>query len=158
MASRSDVQVLSRAVQILTSVRWLLRDARLYNAPSMKDPLGGGRMTESRSALEVLNHHDEAMVAKDIDSVLSDFAEDAVILGPDGPIKGKEAIREFFAGFAQLLTPEFIAAFEITRQGAAGDVAYQTWKSGTAVPLGTDTLVVRDGLITTMTFAAYMPS
>jgi hypothetical protein len=44
-------------------------------------------MTETRSPLEVLNHHVEALVAKDMDSILSDFTDDAVILGPDGPIE-----------------------------------------------------------------------
>ena len=56
------------------------------------------------------------------------------------------------------MTPEFIAGFKILRQDVAGDFAYQTWKSGAAVPLGTDTIIVRDGLITVFTFAAYIPS
>ena len=112
----------------------------------------------SRSTNDVLAHHVEALVAKDVDGVVSDYRDDAVIFSPDGVIEGKAAITEFFTGFVQLLTPEFMAGFEMLRQDVRGDTAYQTWKSGSAVPLGTDTLVVRDGLIAVQTFAAYMPS
>jgi ketosteroid isomerase-like protein len=100
----------------------------------------------------------ESMVAKDVEALASDYADDAVIFTPDGLIEGKAAIAEFFTGFIQLLTPGFMAGFELPRQDIVGDVAYITWKSGDAAPLGTDTLICSNGKIAQQTFAAYMPS
>ncbi|MDA1175362.1 MAG: nuclear transport factor 2 family protein [Chloroflexi bacterium] len=114
--------------------------------------------TQARSTADILSHHLESVVAKDIDALLSDYASDAVLLTPDGTFTGKEAIGKFFTGFAQLLTPEFLGNFALTRQEIVGDIAYIVWNSGAAVPLATDTLVCGNGLINTQTIAAYMPS
>jgi ketosteroid isomerase-like protein len=114
--------------------------------------------TQSRSTADILSHHLESVVAKDVDAVLSDYATDAVLLTPDGQFVGKEAIGKFVSDFTLLLTPEFMANFALTRQEIVGDVAYIVWNSGDAVPLATDTLVCSNGLINIQTLAIYTPS
>lgn len=122
--------------------------------PTMEAPL----TTQPRSTADILSHHLESVVAKDIDAIMSDYANDAVVFAPDGTFAGKDAIAKFFTGFVQVLTPEFLGNFALTRQEIIGDIAYIVWNSGDAAPLGTDTLVCGNGLINTQTVAVYMPS
>jgi hypothetical protein len=48
--------------------------------------------------------------------------------------------------------------FEMVRQDVEGELAYIVWKSASAVPLGTDTFIVRKGKIVMQTFAAHATS
>jgi ketosteroid isomerase-like protein len=114
--------------------------------------------TQTRTTAEIIQHHLEAVGAKDFDAILSDYADSAVVITQDGVFEGKAAVTEFWKGFITLLTPEFLGAFEVTKLESIGDVGYFTWKSGAAVPLGADTLVCGNGLISVQTVAAYIPS
>ncbi len=49
-----------------------------------------------------------------------------------------------------------MASFQITKQEVIGEIAYIAWKAEPAVPLGTDTFVVRDGKIAYQTFAIHV--
>jgi ketosteroid isomerase-like protein len=104
----------------------------------------------------VLNQHIEAMAAKDVDAIVADYSSDAVIITADGVFEGTSAIREFFDNMMGTLTPELLAAFELTNQTVNGEYAYMTWSIGSAVPLGTDTFHVVDGKIKMQTFAMHM--
>ena len=103
-------------------------------------------------------HHLKAIFAKDVDAIMEDFAEDAVLFTPDGLFRGAGEVREFFIGFVANLTPEMLADFSATRQEFDGEIAYLVWTIGDIIPLGTDTFVVRNGKIVTQTFAMYAPS
>ena len=105
---------------------------------------------------EVLGRHLGAIVATDVDEIMTDFADDAVLFSPDGTLEGKAAIAEFFKGFMALLTPEFLANFVMGSQQINGDYGYKTWSVTGAVPLGTDSFHVVDGKIQMQSFAAHM--
>ena len=91
----------------------------------------------------------------DLEGILSDYAPDAVLFTPDGPLKGVDAIRPFFqAMLAEFGKPGL--AFSMKHQSIEGDYAYVLWTAETAdnvYELGTDTTVVRDSKIVAQSFA-----
>ena len=111
-------------------------------------------MTEAAIQPEaVVNHHIQAIMKRDLEAVISDYREDAVVFSPQGPVAGRDAIRELTASFMELVTDEFVKNFKTIRQDAAGEVVYVLWQVEGLVALGTDTFVVRDGKIAVQTFA-----
>ncbi len=114
--------------------------------------------TTTTDTASVLGHHIESMGAGDLDAILSDYADDATLLTPNGVFNGTDEIKAFFEGFMTQLPPEFIEELVIDVNEVDGAYAYITWHSGTAAPLGTDTFHVVDGKIAMQSFAAYMPS
>jgi ketosteroid isomerase-like protein len=79
--------------------------------------------------------------------ILSDYAPGAVLLTPDGPLKGADAMRPLF----QALIAEFGKTWRGVQHEAAvrrGEYAYILWTAETAdnmYEMATDTFVVRDG-------------
>jgi len=49
-----------------------------------------------RSPQEVFQHHAEALGAGDLDEIVDDYSDDAVLITPDGVMRGKDGIREAF--------------------------------------------------------------
>lgn len=106
----------------------------------------------------VLGHHIEAMGAGDLGAILSDYADDATLITPNGVFNGIDEIKAFFEGFMTQLPSDFIENLVPDVNEVDGPYAYITWHSGTVAPLGTDTFHVVDGKIAMQSFAAYMPS
>ena len=102
-----------------------------------------------------LLHHLQAM---SVDDILSDYTEDSVLFTANGPIRGLAGLRVFFDALTKSATPEMMAAYQLIRHDAVGEIAYIVWKAEPIVPLATDTFVVRNGKIMAQTFTAYMPS
>ena len=103
----------------------------------------------------VIAHHLEAFMSGDVDEIMSDYAEDAVVFHPEGTAKGTTEIRSLIESLLTLLAP-LIPNFEMVRQDSHGDVMYLAWKSGDAAPLGTDTFVVQNDKIVAQTVTAYI--
>ncbi len=103
-------------------------------------------MTTTQS---VLDHHLGCFGEGDLDGIMSDYAQDAVLFTPDGPLVGPEALRPFFVTlFAEFAKPG--ASFEMKLMTVEGDYAYILWTAETAdnvYEVATDTFVVRDGKI-----------
>jgi len=72
-------------------------------------------------------------------------------------IRGREAIRRFFAQLIGSLPAGFLESFKVHRQELAGDLGYIVWEASPWVRLGTDTFLVKSGKIMMQTFAAYPP-
>ena len=78
-------------------------------------------------------------------------------IGPDGAVKGRQAIRAFFeSGLDSLFKP---GTYEFTMDTlqVADDVAYIVWHANCAsadIVFGTDTFLIRDGKVAVQTFAA----
>ena len=105
-----------------------------------------------KSTAEVLDHHLGAF-AEGLDSLLSDYHPDSVLITADATYRGSTEIRGFFAAFISGAKPQFWEAFRIERREVVGPIAYITWSARPMVTLATDTLLVRDGKIATQTFA-----
>jgi ketosteroid isomerase-like protein len=111
-----------------------------------------------QTAEAVVQRHWAALFAHDLEALLRDYAEDAVMLisiAP-APIRGLAGLRAFWEMALQLWTPEVIRQFKMDAQLAAGDIVFATWTVGETIPLGTDTFIVRDGKIAVQTAAALM--
>jgi ketosteroid isomerase-like protein len=107
------------------------------------------------SAETIIEHHLECFGRGDLEGVLSDYATDAILFTPQGPLKGHPPIRRLFEG----LLEEFArpgARFKLAGQFTEGDYGYILWTAETAenvYELGTDTFYVRDGKIQVQSFA-----
>lgn len=107
------------------------------------------------STKDVLDRHIKCFGEGDLNGILSDYAPDAVLFTPDGPLRGADQIRPLFqAMFAEFGKPG--AAHTMKHESVEGDYAYVLWTAETAdnvYELGADTLVVRDGKIVAQSFA-----
>jgi len=105
-----------------------------------------------------LLHHLHAIGAGDIDAIMKDYAEEAVLCTPEGMLRGPDQIRPMFEMVVTKVLPPG-STVKIVRQIVEGDLAYVVWSAESAsytIPLGTDTFVMREGKIVTQTFAAQL--
>lgn len=108
------------------------------------------------STKDVLENHLSCFARRDLAGILSDYAPDAVLFTPEGPLRGTGAIRPLF----ETMLAEFGkpgAEFHMQQQFVDGDYAFIVWTAQTAdrhYELGTDTFVVRDGKIAVQSFAS----
>ncbi|EUA54347.1 snoaL-like domain protein [Mycobacterium intracellulare 1956] len=96
-------------------------------------------------------HHGAALAAGDLDEILTDYAEDSVLITPAGVARGRQAIRRVFA---QLLADIPDANWDLKTQRFDGDVLFLEWAADSAasrVDDGVDTFVFRDGVIAAQT-------
>lgn len=108
----------------------------------------------------VLNHHLEALAARDLDDLVSDYTEESVIINnlSPTPIRGLEEIRQFMAQMVEVFTPEVLATLRMSQQVIEGEIVYVVWSAGATIPFGTDTVVIREGKIVAQTAYAQMGS
>ncbi len=109
----------------------------------------------SETETVVRRHLQYFLEQRGVAAIVSDYANDACFLTERRAYCGKQAIGSFFEGFLAALPPGAIEAFKLRSLQIDGEVAHITWSAGTALPLGTDTFVVRDGRIVSQTFAMY---
>jgi len=105
----------------------------------------------SRSPQEVFQHHAEVLIAGDLEGIVSDYADDAVFITPNGVLRGKDGVRE---GFTKLLADVPSADWAVPTQIFEGDVLFIEWSAkaaNTFVEDGIDTFVFRDGEIVVQT-------
>jgi ketosteroid isomerase-like protein len=114
----------------------------------------------TRSTRDVIDSHLRSFGERSLDGILSDYAPDAVLFTPQGPLRGVEAIKPLFqAMLAEFGKPG--ARFSLNHLSVEGDHAYIVWAAETAdnvYELGTDTFVVRDGRIAVQSFAGHTRS
>ena len=106
---------------------------------------------------ETLLKHLQAFGSGDIDALMTDYDEGAVMIVPDGPLRVTAERRSFFESLLADFPPG--SAFEMSEQIIEGEIAYIIWSGESeklTVPFATDTFVVRDGKIIAQTFAAQM--
>jgi ketosteroid isomerase-like protein len=98
----------------------------------------------ARTPQEIFEHHVTALAAGDLDEILADYTDDAVIISPEGPVTGRDGIRE---AFSRILAALPDATWDIPTQIFAGDVLFIEWsavsKAG-RVTDGIDTVVFSD--------------
>jgi hypothetical protein len=108
---------------------------------------------------QVLARHWRDFQAGDVESIMADYASDAVLISTMGVLKGHQQIREAFASIFSHLFPPGASTLKLEKQIIEGETAYIVW-SGSApkfdVPFATDTFWIRNGKIATQTFAAKM--
>ena len=55
-------------------------------------------MAATRSPQEVFDHHAQALGAEDLNEIVADYSDDAIFITPAGVLRGKDSIRQAFAG------------------------------------------------------------
>ena len=109
-----------------------------------------------RSTAEVLDHHLKCFAARDMEGVLADYSADAVFFGPEGALRGPNAIKPVFEKmFAEFAKPG--RSFAMKQRLIEGEYAYIVWTSETAdnsYELASDTFVIQNGSIRLQAFTA----
>jgi predicted SnoaL-like aldol condensation-catalyzing enzyme len=103
-----------------------------------------------RTPEEVFTHHAQSLGAEDLEAIMMDYADSAILINPSGVRRGKDAIRKFFADLLQALPKAQWGVKTIY----AGDVLFLEWTADSArasVSDGVDTFIFQNGLITLQT-------
>ena len=100
----------------------------------------------TRTPQEVFAHHGQAFGAEDIDEIVADFADDAVVITPAGVHRGKDGARQ---AFTQLFADLPHAAWDAKSNTYGDDVLVSEWAadSDRSSADGVDTFVFREGQI-----------
>ena len=102
--------------------------------------------------LNVIEHHVNALLARDVDGLMEDYDEKAKLITNIGVIaSGAEAIRDFFDSL-----PISLDGFEVTFQHVEDSFVVAAWKTA-AIPFAADTFTLRKGKILIQTAVAYLP-
>lgn len=107
------------------------------------------------STTEVLDRHLKCFGEGDLAGILADYAPDAVLFTPNGPLRGPDAMRPFFqAVIAEFRQPG--TTFNMKLREIVSEFGYFIWNAETAdnvYEMATDTFVVRNGKIACQSFA-----
>jgi ketosteroid isomerase-like protein len=98
----------------------------------------------------VVEHHLEALQAGDVDAIMSDYAEDAILMLPGSVVRGSDAVRGLMEQACATLFKPGASEFTLQSFEAEGPYAMITWslRSDVAtIPFGTDTFLVEAGAI-----------
>jgi len=110
----------------------------------------------THTTTDILNRQNLLFVKGDVDELMKDFSDQAVLFTPDGILEGVESIKNFYIHVTTNVLPPG-SDFNIVRQEVKGQIAYIVWSGESKnyhFPLGTDTFFIKDGKIIAQTFAA----
>jgi len=123
-------------------MRWLFAGDAEGTSSTEEDSL----MT--RTTQEVFDSHKEAIETLNIEKLMADYAEDAVLVTLDGAFYGKDAILTgFFQAFLEQF-PDLAVTYD--KIVCEGDVCLLQWSgdaSAATIPVGIGVLIIQDGLI-----------
>jgi len=103
-----------------------------------------------------LQHHLDALARGDLEGVMNDYADDSVVITPDGPLRGRDEICKLFGKIVRDMLPPG-SDYQLLRQDVEGEVAYTVWRGSSErfnFLIGTDTFIIRNDKIVCQTFAA----
>jgi hypothetical protein len=104
----------------------------------------------ARTPEEVFAHHGQSLGAEDLEEIVADYADDAILVLQKQVYRGKDGAREVFT---RLLSDVPQASWELDKT-FADDVLYLEWKAtggGRKVEDGIDTFIFEDGMIRVQT-------
>ena len=107
-------------------------------------------MTTPRTPQDVFAHHGAALGAEDLEDIVSDYTEDAVLIVQNKVFRGRDGARQVFTKLLQDVpqaTWELATVFE-------DDVLYLEWKArsgGRRIDDGIDTFVFDRGQVRVQT-------
>ena len=105
----------------------------------------------ARTPQEIFEHHATVLIAGDIEGIVSDYADDALIITPGRVLRGKDGVRE---AFTALLGEVPDADWDVPVQVFEDDILFIQWSAvseKSSIRDGVDTFVFRDGLIRVQT-------
>jgi hypothetical protein len=115
---------------------------------------GSGGSTE-----EVLARHWRDFQAGDVESILKDYAPEAMVITPNGTRKGVAEIREAFQTMFTEIMPAKTSTSKLEKEVVEGELAFIVWSGSSdkyKISFATDTFLIRGGKIVMQTFAPVM--
>jgi hypothetical protein len=121
-----------------------------------------GAVPAAQSATQLLDHHVAMMKQGNLDGVMSDYADDALVVAPHGIAPGQisQSGNDVFAGkenvrtlFAVLTDKDHVPgslAMEVRYESLGHDVVLMHWVQFKGTPQelkGTDTWIIRNGKV-----------
>jgi hypothetical protein len=114
-------------------------------------------MTQSdlskRTPEEIFGHHVQTLGAEDLDGILMDYDDTSFLVIPSGVLRGKNAIRGFFADLIRAV-PQ--AKWNV-KTTYVEDILFLEWTADStkgSVSDGVDTFIFKDGMIQVQTVRA----
>ena len=111
-----------------------------------------------KSVEAIILHHLHSFADNDLESVLSDYTEESVLITQTATYTGPEKIRSFFTGLMKHF-PLQHSDFTLDKLVTDNEMAYIVWHASTPsleVSMGTDTFFIKEGKIHQQTFAGEM--
>ena len=118
--------------------------------PQQAHPSTDGSVMATRTPEEVFAHHGKALGAEDLEDIVADYSDDAILVVQKQVYRGKDGARRVFT---QLLGDVPQAQWELETV-FADDVLYLEWKAaggGRSIEDGIDTFIFEDGMIRVQT-------
>jgi uncharacterized protein (TIGR02246 family) len=106
----------------------------------------------------LMQHRVQALTSRDIDAVMSEYAEDAVILTDEGILKGLEAIRAMLMQTFTQAPPGTLETLTIDKQYVTGDYIFVLYSIPALNLSGNDTFCIRNGKIVMVSGTARVSS
>ena len=105
----------------------------------------------TRTPQEVFRDHAKAMSSRDLETIVSDYADDAVFITRNGVLHGKDGVRE---GFTRIFRDLPEPTFDVRTRILEGDTLFLEWTATSAASRaddGAETFRARDGQIVLQT-------
>jgi hypothetical protein len=106
----------------------------------------------------ILMRHLNSFLENDLQTLLSDYVADSVLITQDKTFTGIDEIKSFFTNLVQHF-PKKKSTFSLDKLVIVNNIAFITWHALTPtvdVPLGTDTFIITNGKIHQQTFAGVL--
>ena len=100
-----------------------------------------------RTAQEVFDHHWDAVMAGDMDRLLSDYADDALFVRPGMTAQGHAEITEFFMEIGVALNGFSVEQVSVTTDEPIVVLEWRGSHADGRSASGTDSFVITDGKI-----------
>jgi ketosteroid isomerase-like protein len=107
----------------------------------------------------VLARHWRDFQAGDVESILKDYAPDAMVITPNGTRKGVAEIRAAFTTMFTEIMPAKTSTSKLEKEVVEGELAFIVWSGSSdkyKISFATDTFLIRGGKIVMQTFAPVM--
>lgn len=95
----------------------------------------------------VFAHHLQAVRDSDVNAIVEDYADDAIIMTTDGVFRGIDQVHMLFTNVLNGLPPEIPQNLQVDRLDIDGEFVFILWSSRPIVQTATDTLCIRGGKI-----------
>ena len=73
---------------------------------------------------KILPHHWQAFGAGNIEEIMADYADDAILITTEGTLKGKAQIRSLFERIFDEMFPPASSSLNLAKQVVEGEIAY----------------------------------
>ena len=129
----------------------------LFVIPTLLVTIAASGQTPVSPAGQIVEHHLASGNSRNLDEIMRDYTDDAIVIAPDGVNKGKQAIH---AAFQKMISQEPYPVITATQKIYEGNVGYIVWTMNAGQPNamhGSDTFIIRDGKIVVQTVAIFAP-